>query len=105
MRDAIAVFGGRPIFDRPLQIVRPIFPDLDSFERDTFSADVWRKDTEFRGSAFLAPRILCIDRGAGRAADTGVHQESGKGSQEKEDERLDQLNLWRQQATFRWPKT
>jgi dTDP-4-amino-4,6-dideoxy-D-glucose transaminase len=32
MRDAIAVFGGRPIFDRPLQTVRPIFPDLDSFK-------------------------------------------------------------------------
>jgi dTDP-4-amino-4,6-dideoxy-D-glucose transaminase len=32
MRNAIAVFGGQPLFDRPLQIVRPIFPDLDSFE-------------------------------------------------------------------------
>jgi len=32
MRDAVAVFGGPPIFDRPLQIVRPIFPDLDSFK-------------------------------------------------------------------------
>jgi dTDP-4-amino-4,6-dideoxy-D-glucose transaminase len=32
MRDAIAVLGGRPIFDRPLQIVRPTFPDLDSFK-------------------------------------------------------------------------
>jgi hypothetical protein len=55
MRDAIAVFGGRPIFDRPLQIVRPIFADLDSFERDTFSADVWRKDTEFSWVSIFGP--------------------------------------------------
>jgi hypothetical protein len=54
-------------------------------------AGVWRKDTEFRGSAFLG------------AGDT-LYRPWGEDerpireyirSQEKEDERLDQLNLWR----------
>jgi dTDP-4-amino-4,6-dideoxy-D-glucose transaminase len=31
MRDAIAVLGGPPLFERPLQIVRPTFPDLGQF--------------------------------------------------------------------------
>jgi len=31
MRDAIAAAGGPPIFERPLQIVRPIFPDIGKF--------------------------------------------------------------------------
>src|SRR5437870_13905140 len=31
MRDAIAAVGGQPIFKRPLQIVRPIFPEVSSF--------------------------------------------------------------------------
>lgn len=31
MRDTIAAFGGAPIFERPLHIVRPIFPNLNDF--------------------------------------------------------------------------
>ena len=31
MRDKIAVFGGPPVFEQPLQIVRPTFPPVDSF--------------------------------------------------------------------------
>jgi dTDP-4-amino-4,6-dideoxy-D-glucose transaminase len=31
MRDAIAAVGSAPIFERPLQIVRPIFPDIGKF--------------------------------------------------------------------------
>src|SRR5271166_4220682 len=31
MRNAIAAFGGPPIFERPLHIVRPTFPDIESF--------------------------------------------------------------------------
>src|SRR5690348_5561437 len=31
MRDLIAAAGGRPIFQRPLQIVRPVFPDVSNF--------------------------------------------------------------------------
>ena len=31
MRDAIAAVGGPPIFERPLQIVRPVFPDVGKF--------------------------------------------------------------------------
>jgi dTDP-4-amino-4,6-dideoxygalactose transaminase len=31
MRDAIAAVGGPPIFERPLQIVRPVFPDINKF--------------------------------------------------------------------------
>ena len=31
MRDKIAVFGGPPVFEQPLNIVRPIFPPVDSF--------------------------------------------------------------------------
>lgn len=31
MRDAIAAVGGPPIFERPLQIVRPVFPDVSKF--------------------------------------------------------------------------
>jgi REP-associated tyrosine transposase len=42
-------------------------------------ARVYGERTRNRGSAFLGPGILCIDRGAGRAADTGVHQEPRKG--------------------------
>ena len=31
MRNAIAAVGGPPIFERPLQIVRPVFPDVNKF--------------------------------------------------------------------------
>ena len=31
MRNSIAAVGGPPIFERPLQIVRPVFPDTDRF--------------------------------------------------------------------------
>ena len=31
MRNAIAAVGGPPIFERPLQIVRPVFPDINKF--------------------------------------------------------------------------
>lgn len=31
MRNAIAAVGGPPIFERPLQIVRPMFPDISKF--------------------------------------------------------------------------
>src|SRR5437773_1544061 len=31
MRNAIAAVGGPPIFERPLQIVRPVFPDANKF--------------------------------------------------------------------------
>ena len=31
MRNAIAAVGGPPIFERPLQIVRPVFPDINNF--------------------------------------------------------------------------
>jgi dTDP-4-amino-4,6-dideoxygalactose transaminase len=31
MRNAIAAAGGPPIFERPLQIVRPVFPDVNKF--------------------------------------------------------------------------
>ena len=31
MLDAIAAVGGPPIFERPLQIVRPVFPDVGKF--------------------------------------------------------------------------
>lgn len=31
MRDEIAFFGGRPLFDKPIKIVRPVFPDVSTF--------------------------------------------------------------------------
>jgi hypothetical protein len=31
MRNAIAAVGRPPIFERPLQIVRPLFPDINKF--------------------------------------------------------------------------
>jgi hypothetical protein len=31
MRNAIAAVGGPPIFERPLQIVRPVFPNINKF--------------------------------------------------------------------------
>src|SRR4029077_19973344 len=31
MRNAIAAVGGPPIFERPLPIVRPMFPDISKF--------------------------------------------------------------------------
>ena len=31
MRNAIAAVGGPPIFERPLQIVRPVFPEVNKF--------------------------------------------------------------------------
>ena len=31
MRNEIAALGGSPIFERPLQIVRPLFPDISKF--------------------------------------------------------------------------
>ena len=67
-------------------------------ERDPFSAVVRREDTEFRRSTFLGPWILRLDRGAGRADDTRVHQEPRKGRSA-----LGPAEYVALTATFRWP--
>jgi Transposase IS200 like len=59
---------------------------------------VRREDTEFRRSTFLGPWILRVDRGAGRADDTGVHQEPRKGRSAPGPAEYVALT-----ATFRWP--
>ena len=76
-----------------LQISRSVHSEMqkeNTLPAATETSGVWRKGTEFRGSAFLGPGILRTTVGR----DERLIREYIR-SQEKEDERLDQLNLWR----------
>ena len=46
-------------------------------ERNSFGPDVRREEAQLRGTAFLGPRVLRLDRRSRRSGNTEVHQEPG----------------------------
>jgi dTDP-4-amino-4,6-dideoxy-D-glucose transaminase len=72
MRDTIAVFGGSPIFEKPLQIVRPTFPNLENFAARFQAAlasgqvtnnSAWVLEFEHRLSEYLGVPTLAFCNG------------------------------------------
>jgi dTDP-4-amino-4,6-dideoxyglucose len=72
MRDVIAAAGRPPIFERPLQIVRPIFPDVSSFiapfraalaAGQVTNGGYWTVEFERQLSEYLGVRTLVFCNG------------------------------------------
>ena len=59
-------------------------------ERDPHGPRLWRAQTQFRGTAFLGPGIFVNTVGRDEEAIRAYIR-----NQEKEDQRLEQMNLWR----------
>ena len=59
-------------------------------ERDPLGPGLWRAQTQLRGPAFLGPWVLRQHGRPGRRGHPAYIR-----NQEREDQRLEQMNLWR----------
>ena len=63
----------------PKYAVSQVVGFIKGKECDPLGPGLWGTEAKLRRSALLGQRLLRLHRGAGRAGDTRVHQEPGKG--------------------------